>query len=209
MCQVLRLFPTSIRRPFSMSSAACYLVDRMEREADRIARGLRRRDPDLLESLIEQYQHRLLRYLISIVHDRQTAEDIFQETWIRVLEQGHRYDSRHNFVTWLLTIARNLAIDNMRRKRPDALEDLPPAAEPAVSGPGSFEIAVQHQQAARLDCALDRIPSEQREAILLRFQEGMSLEEISEVTRAPLSTVKSRLYRGLEAMAGLVKEVRP
>ncbi len=192
-----------------MSSAACYLVNRMEREAEGIARGLRRRDPDLLDSLIEQYQHRLLRYLLSLVHDRQTAEDIFQETWIRVLEQGHRYDPRHNFVTWLLTIARNLAIDNMRRKHPEALEDLPPAAEPAVAGPGTFEIAVQHEQAKHLDGALDRIPSEQREAILLRFQEGMSLDEIAAVTHAPLSTVKSRLYRGLEAMSGLVKEVRP
>lgn len=192
-----------------MSSAAYYLVDRMEREADGIARGLRRRDPDLLDSLIEQYQHRLLRYLISIVHDRQTAEDIFQETWIRVLEQGHRYDPRHNFVTWLLTIARNLAIDSMRRKRPDALEDLPPAAEPAVAGPGAFDVAVQHEQAAHLGDALDRIPSEQREAILLRFQEGMSLDEIAAVTKSPLSTVKSRLYRGLEAMSGFVKEVRP
>jgi len=60
-----------------------------------------------------------------------------------------------------------------------------------------------------LDGALHQIPGEQREAILLRFQEGMSLEEIAAVTHAPLSTVKSRLYRGLEAMAGLVKEVRP
>jgi len=192
-----------------MNGATCYVVDRMEREAEVIARGLRRRDPDLLDSLIEQYQHRLLRYLISLVHDRQTAEDIFQETWIRVLEQGHRYDPRHNFVTWLLTIARNLAIDNLRRKRPAALDDLPPMAEPTVSGPGAFDITLQHQQAARLDGALNRIPGEQREAILLRFQEGMSLEEIAEITKAPLSTVKSRLYRGLEAMAGLVKEVRP
>ena len=192
-----------------MNDATCYLVATMEREADEIARGLRRRDPDLLDSLIEQYQHRLLRYLISIVHDRQTAEDIFQETWIRVLEQGHRYDPRHQFVTWLMTIARNLAIDHMRRKRPEAIEDLPPTAEPAVSGPGAFDVAVQHQQAAELDGALHQIPGEQREAILLRFQEGMSLEEIAAVTQAPLSTVKSRLYRGLEAMAGLVKEVRP
>jgi RNA polymerase sigma-70 factor (ECF subfamily) len=192
-----------------MNGATLYLVNRMERESDEIARGLRRRDPDLLDSLIEQYQHRLLRYLISLVHERQTAEDIFQETWIRVLEQGHRYDPRHNFVTWLLTIARNLAIDHMRRKRPDAIEDLPPTAEPAVRGPGALEIAQQHQQAERLDGALQHIPGEQREAILLRFQEGMSLEEIAKVTKSPLSTVKSRLYRGLEAMAGLVKEVRP
>ena len=192
-----------------MNAATCYLVDRMECEADAIARGLRRRDPDLLDRLIEQYQHRLLRFLVSLVHDRPTAEDIFQETWMRVLEQGHRYDPRHNFSTWLLTIARNLAIDRMRRKRPDALEDLPPTSEPAVRGPGAFDLAVQHEQAERLGSALERIPSEQREVIVLRFQEGMSLEEIAGVTKAPLSTVKSRLYRGLEAMAGMVKEVRP
>ena len=192
-----------------MSAATCYRVYGMERETEEIARGLRRRDPEVLDRLIEQYQHRLLRYLISLLHNRQTAEDVFQETWIRVLEQGRRYDPAHNFSTWLLTIARNLAIDHMRRKHPDALEDLPPSAEPPVRGAGSFEIALQHEQAERLGCALERIPGEQREAILLRFQEGMSLEEISTVTRAPLSTVKSRLYRGLEALSGLVKEVKP
>lgn len=192
----------------SAEAQACYLVPPMEREADEIARGLRRRDPDLLDRLIEQYQHRLLRYLVSIVHDRQTAEDIFQETWIRVLEQGHRYDGKRSFVTWLITIARNLAIDHMRRKHPDAIEDLPPSAEPAATEPGAFELAVQSEQAERLGAAMARIPGEQREAIVLRFQEGMSLEEIAGVTRSPLSTVKSRLYRGLEAMSGYVKEIR-
>lgn len=192
-----------------MNAATCYRVYGMEREAEGIARGLRRRDPEVLEWLIEQYQHRLLRYLVSILRDRQTAEDVFQETWIRVLEQGRRYDPAHNFSTWLLTIARNLAIDHLRRKRPEALEDLPPADEPPVRGAGAFELAVQHEQAEKLGGALERIPDEQRETIVLRFQEGMSLEEIATVTKAPLSTVKSRLYRGLEAMAGMVKEVRP
>lgn len=192
-----------------MNAATCYRVYGMEREAEEIARGLRRRDPEVLEWLIEQYQHRLLRYLVSILRDRQTAEDVFQETWIRVLEQGRRYDPAHNFSTWLLTIARNLAIDHLRRKRPEALEDLPPADEPPVRGAGAFELAVQHEQAEKLGGALERIPDEQRETIVLRFQEGMSLEEIATVTKAPLSTVKSRLYRGLEAMAGMVKEVRP
>ena len=192
-----------------MSAAICYRVDGMEREAEEIARGLRRRDPEVLDRLIEQYQHRLLRYLVSVLHNQQTAEDVFQETWIRVLEQGRRYDPNHKFSTWLLTIARNLAIDHMRRKRPEALDDLPPGAEPEVKEAGAFEIAVQHQQAELLGGALEQIPGEQRETIVLRFQEGMSLEEISAVTKAPLSTVKSRLYRGLEAMAGLVKEVRP
>ena len=70
-----------------------------------MARGLRRRDPDLLDALIEQYQHRLLRYLMHLTGNRATAEDLFQETWLRVLEKGHLYDGRNRFVTWLMSIA--------------------------------------------------------------------------------------------------------
>jgi RNA polymerase sigma-70 factor (ECF subfamily) len=75
-----------------MIAAACYFVNGMESETSAIARGLRRRDPDLLDRLIEQYQHRLLRYLIYLTSNRELAEDMFQETWIRVLERGHQYD---------------------------------------------------------------------------------------------------------------------
>ena len=60
--------------------------------------GLRRRDPDLLDALIEQYQHRLLRYLLHLTGNRAVAEDLFQETWLRVLEKGHQYDGRNRFV---------------------------------------------------------------------------------------------------------------
>src|SRR5688572_20300744 len=86
-------------------------------EGIEIAAGLRRRDPDLLDRLIEQYQHRLFRYLISLTGDRVLAEDLFQETWVRVLERGHRYDGRARFVAWLITVARNLAIDALRARR--------------------------------------------------------------------------------------------
>ncbi len=190
-------------------SAACYLVDRMESEAATIARGLRRRDPEMLDRLIEQYQHRLLRYLVSLVGDRATAEDLFQETWIRVLEQGHRYDGRRSFVTWLLTVARNITIDHLRRKRPEPLDDLPQECTVDHARASALELAEQHERAERVGGAVERLAAEQREAIVLRFQEGMSLEEIAQVTGAPLSTVKSRLYRGMEALCPLVKELRP
>src|SRR5262249_50256157 len=68
----------------SMNAAAHYFLMGMESEASAIARGLRRRDPDLLGRLIEQYQHRLLRYLVCLAGNRELAEDLFQETWIRV-----------------------------------------------------------------------------------------------------------------------------
>src|SRR6202030_3860874 len=75
-----------------MDATACYFVNGMESETSAIARGLRRRDPDLLDRLIEQYQHRRLRYLVSLTADRAIAENLFQETWMRVLERGHQYD---------------------------------------------------------------------------------------------------------------------
>jgi hypothetical protein len=79
-----------------MNAAAFYFESSMAQESTEIARGLRRRDPDLLDRLIEQYQHRLLRYLMYLTGRRELAEDLFQETWIRVLERGHQYNDRYN-----------------------------------------------------------------------------------------------------------------
>ena len=188
-----------------MNAAACYFVNGMESEASAIARGLRRRDPDLLDRLIEQYQHRLLRYLVYLAGNRELAEDLFQETWIRVLERGHQYDGRHEFSTWLYAVARNLTIDYLRRKSPTSLdglledEDHAPV-EPADTRPLAWEVVAQHEQAERIRAALVGIPVEYRETVVLRFQEGLALEEIATVTGAKLGTVKSRLYRGLNML---------
>jgi RNA polymerase sigma-70 factor, ECF subfamily len=188
-----------------MNAAVYYFVNGMESETSAIARGLRRRDPDLLDRLIEQYQHRLLRYLIYLSGNRELAEDLFQETWIRVLERGHQYDGRHEFCTWLYAVARNLTIDYLRKKSPVSLdglmedEDKAPF-EPADERPLAWEVMAQHEQAERISAALVGIPAEYRETVVLRFQEGLALEEIAKVTGAKLGTVKSRLYRGLDML---------
>src|SRR3954463_2191528 len=156
-----------------MNATACYFVNgiksEMESETSAIARGLRRRDPELLDRLIEQYQHRLLRYLVSLTADHALAEDLFQETWMRVLERGHRYDGRHEFGTWLYTIARNLTIDYLRRKRPavslDALMDPEDSAvpyEPASAGPSVLDGLAQHEVAERVRVAMSGLPIEYR-----------------------------------------------
>ncbi|HYL14360.1 MAG TPA: sigma-70 family RNA polymerase sigma factor [Terriglobales bacterium] len=189
-----------------MNAAAYYFMNAMESEASAIARGLRRRDPDLLDRLIEQYQHRLLRYLVYLSGNRELAEDLFQETWIRVLERGHQYDGKHEFSTWLYAVARNLTIDYLRRKSPVSLdglmeddEDHAPL-EPADTRPLAWEVVARHERAERISAALVSIPAEYRETVVLRFQEGLALEEIATVTGAPLGTVKSRLYRGLNML---------
>jgi RNA polymerase sigma-70 factor, ECF subfamily len=190
----------------------CFL-NTMESEASAIARGLRRRDPDLLDRLIEQYQHRLLRYLVYLSGNRELAEDLFQETWIRVLERGHQYDGKHEFSTWLYAVARNLTIDYLRKKSPLSLDGLMEdeehaPLEPVDTRPIGWEVVQQHEQAERINAALVSIPAEYREAVVLRFQEGLALDEIATLTQAPLGTVKSRLYRGMNLLMGLLERTQ-
>jgi len=188
-------------------------MNAMESEASTIARSLRRRDPDLLDRLIEQYQHRLLRYLVHLSGNRELAEDLFQETWIRVLERGHQYDGKHEFSTWLYAVARNLTLDYLRKKSPVSLNGLMEdeehaPLEPADPRPAAWELVQQHEQAERINAALESIPMEYRETVVLRFQEGLTLEEIATVTGAKLGTVKSRLYRGLNLLMGQLGETQ-
>lgn len=198
-----------------MNAAAYYLTMAMESEGSAIARGLRRRDPDLLNRLIEQYQHRLLRYLIYLTRNRELAEDLFQETWIRVLERGHQYDGKREFSTWLYVVARHLAIDYLRKKNPVSLDGLmeqdedSASLEPRDSRPLAFELLARRQQLERISEALIAIPAEYREAIVLRFQDELALEEIATVTGARLGTVKSRLYRGLSILMERLEGARP
>ena len=177
----------------------------METEEAQIARGLRRRDPELLDALIEQYQHRLLRYLLHLTGNRATAEDLFQETWMRVLEKGHQYDGRSRFATWLMTIAHNVAIDHLRKRHPASLDEMrdpedgapfePPRRGPVAVRPGS-----RQEDGARIQSALEQLPAIFREVLVLRFQEQMKLEEIAQLIHIPVATVKTRLYRGVQAL---------
>ena len=180
----------------------------LEGESEALARTLRDRDPDALDLLIELYHYRLLRYLLYLTRNRETAEDIFQETWIRVLERGHQYNGKTKFETWLFAIARHLLIDRLRRERPRvSLESLldPDDFHPQVDfarsdAPLAPALIAQKEEGDRLSAALERLPATCREAIMLRYQEDLSLEEIAAISSAPLSTVKSRIYRGLELL---------
>jgi len=198
-----------------MENSLCLFVNSMEQETREIARGLRRRDPDLLDELIGRYQYRLPRYLWTLTGSREVAEDLFQETWIRVLERGHQYNPRWRFEAWLFSIARNLAIDMLRRRQPESLdawrlshpsEEIAAREWPDRQSTTPFESVAAGEQAERVQGVLRRLPPEAREVLVLRFQEDMDLNEIAEVVKAPLSTVKSRLYRGLETFRNLLEE---
>jgi RNA polymerase sigma-70 factor, ECF subfamily len=177
-----------------------------------IATGLKRQDPQLLDQLISRFQHRLLRYLLYLTNDRALAEDLFQEVWMRVLVRGGQYNGKARFDTWLFTIARNLVIDYRRKRTMSSLDELfegsgdddrPFAHEFSDGAPTPFDHCVSAEDRSLVAEALLTLDPIHREVLTLRFHEELSLEEIAAVTRANLSTVKSRLYRGLASLRPL------
>jgi RNA polymerase sigma-70 factor, ECF subfamily len=185
----------------------------MEAETKALARGLRRRDPDVLDALIANYEYRLYRYLYYLTGSEDSAREMFQETWLRVLARGHQYDGVSRFDSWLFSIARHLVIDASRRRKMDSLDEMlnpssgGSAGEPRAPDDASPLAKYQNRElAAKLSSILARLPAVYREVLLLRFQEDLSLKEISGIIRVPLSTVKSRLYRGLNAARELLEE---
>jgi RNA polymerase sigma-70 factor (ECF subfamily) len=171
-----------------------------------LAEGLKRRDPDVFDQLIEQYQFRLFRYLLYLTGHRERAEDFFQETWIRVLERGYQYDGKSKFEAWLFTIARNLVIDWQRQRKVQSLDTLTdPAQETPLQiadtrSPSPLHAAMRDEQDSAVRASLAQISLIYREVVVLRFHEELQIDEIASVMNLPISTVKTRLYRGLEAM---------
>lgn len=197
-----------VKSIFGRGSAA------MEQEAVRqenlaIAEGLKHQEAGLLDELIQRYQHRLLRYLLYLTSSRELAEDLFQEVWMRVLMRGSQFNGKARFDTWLFTIARNLVIDYRRKRTLASLDELvdgssdddrPVTFEISDDQPTPFDRMASREDAERVAEALLELDTVYREVLVLRFHEDLSLQEIATVTRAPLSTVKSRLYRGLASI---------
>ena len=199
-----------------MDTATCWFANStpnvMAYESQELARGLRQRDPDLLDGLIEQFRFRLFRYLLFLTNQRETAEEFFQETWIRVLERGHQYNPKWKFEAWLFTIARNLVIDRQRRWQPPLIDLLGGGGHEeksleleASNQASALDEIARREESERMNAALGALPANYREVLALRFQEDLTLEEIAAVVGAPVSTVKSRLYRGLETLRQILE----
>ena len=169
---------------------------------------LRRGDLNALSELITRYQNRLYRYLLRIVRQPVEAEDLFQQTWLRVVEKIRSFDPSRNFDVWLFTLARNLALDHLRRIRPQSLDE--PLADSGhgetmadripFKGHTPLDHALADERRTDISEAMSGLPMIYREVLTLRFQDDMKIEEIAQVTAAPVSTVKARLRRSLEQL---------
>jgi RNA polymerase sigma-70 factor, ECF subfamily len=142
-----------------------------------ISRGLKQRNVELLDTLILTYQHRLFRYLLYLTGSRELSEDLFQETWMRVLQRGSQYHGSARFDTWLFTIARNLVIDVRRKRTMASLEELYDTAdderpfEPAASDPTPLDNCLMRENSERVAEALLTLDPLSREVLVLRFHE--------------------------------------
>lgn len=179
----------------------------LESEAARLRDG----DMEVIGRLVERYQHRLYRYLLRLVAQPSTAEDLFQQTWTRAMERIRYYDPSRSFEGWLFAVAHNLAVDHLRRRQPESLD------EPLASGesrhdvtrsenPGALEFLLSKERANIVLEAVSELPVPFREVITLRFEEEMKLDEIAQVLGMPMGTVKTRLHRAMKALRAILEK---
>jgi RNA polymerase sigma-70 factor (ECF subfamily) len=161
------------------------------------AARLRRGDTAGLAGLMARHQDRLLRYLLRLVGDEAVAEDTFQQTWVQVAERVGRYDASRPFGPWLFTVARNLALDHLRRRRPESLDDVDEPAAPAGVESDPLTRAVARERTGRVAVALQALSPLDREVLCLRFEEDLALPELAQTLGVPMPTAKARLYRAL------------
>ncbi len=147
------------------------------------------------DRLYARYRGPLYRVLLRLLPRRDLADEVFQDTWLRMVSHRESWRADVPFRAWLLRIARNRAIDTLRQTRPETMGE---AAEfwlesAVASDPGPEAAASGTQTAAQLEQALAALPGSQREAFLLRAELGLGHEEIGELTGVGTETAKSRL----------------
>lgn len=150
-----------------------------------------RGDAAAFETLYRRHRGALYRFVLRAIKHRSTAEELFQEIWIRVIESRSRYAPQARFTTWLYTIAHNLLVDHWRRKGL-TLVDLDSAPE-VQSADNPARQAEAREALHRLLRAIDALPPAQREAFLLHEEAGMSVADIAAVTKTGEEAAKSRL----------------
>jgi RNA polymerase sigma-70 factor, ECF subfamily len=171
--------------------------------------------------LVRRYERPIFSLLYRMVRDRTLAEDLAQETFIKVLNALGSYDSQFKFSSWIFKIANNAAIDHLRKRDVDTLSldgsphattrDEMSATALQLGAPG--ETPLQEVEARELGSAIEqaiaKLRPDYRACILLRHVEGHSYEEIARILDLPLGTVKTFIHRARNELRGYLEDRRP
>jgi RNA polymerase sigma-70 factor (ECF subfamily) len=172
-------------------------------------------DGDAFAQLADKYKQPVVNLVYRMLRDATEAEDVAQAVFIQVYKSAHRYQVASKFSTWLFTIARNLCLNEIRRRsrhpaesidapHPE-LEDQPAQQYEDKSNLGAGERLLAGELEAKIQEALNSLPENQRTAILLCRQEDLSYEEISEIIGCSVSATKSLIFRGRETLKERLK----
>lgn len=182
----------------------------------KLARRAGRGDRGALLELYDRHRSRLFGYLVKVAGDREAAEDLFQEVWIKLMGGIETYRPGPSpFRAWLYRIATNAAVDRARREARQAAEELDaPGAEggpPRIdllesSEPGPERMGQAAELGRRLGRAMGSLNERQRAAVLLRHQQGLTYAEIAEALQVPEGTAKTMVHRGAHRLRTLLEE---
>ena len=176
---------------------------------EELLRAVQAGDTDSLGILVARWEQPLFRFVYRLMPRREDARDVCQETFLRILRKANRFKAGSRFSTWMYQIALNLCRDQARRARrwhlviaetpelPDRAKG-PLAGDPAAGDPS--RAAERREKSSALLRVLDRLPREQREVLVLKEFEGLKFRQIAEILDCPESTVKSRMYYGLDGI---------
>lgn len=177
-------------------------------------------DARAFSTLVQRHRGPVYNFILRYVGHRQRAEDLLQETWLKVVRNSSEWQPKARFTTWVYTIARNLCVDSARKetfRKTDSLDA--PASQDEAEGRSvgdlvADEAAQTPDRAAHnvrlrplIEQALQALPSEQREVFLLREYQGIGFKEIAEVTGVNENTVKSRMRYALEGLRKRLEEL--
>jgi RNA polymerase sigma-70 factor (ECF subfamily) len=172
-------------------------------------------DPHAFGQIVARYQFRLLNFVYRMIGDRERAEDLVQEAFLRVHRHLDRFDPSRKFSTWIYTIASNLAKNELRNRSRSpfvVLERARSGEEDGLSqvdfedsGTRPDDLYERRSLKALVDATVAKLASHHREVFVLRELEGKSYEEIAEIMHCNLGTVKSRLNRARQSFAELIQ----
>ena len=160
-----------------------------------------------LAVLFERHHRALFRYFVSLNRDRELSEDLVQDVFFRILRYRSTYDSSKPFASWMYQIARRVSLDRGRERRGEVV-GIDEFMELSTDAPGPEERAAKGQDLGLLRRALDLLPPEKREILILsRFQE-LKYEDIAAVLDCEVGTVKVRVYRAMRALEQIYFELQ-